>query len=86
MFISYIKDVIAYIISGYFSIKVSVIVNINIDVIICIGDKPMHSSGRILTTISPFLKEKLVQLSEKFGCSQAEVVRIALVKLWEEEK
>jgi len=44
------------------------------------------SNERILTTISPYLKEKLVQMSDKFGCSQAEVVRIALMKLWEEEK
>ena len=46
----------------------------------------MNKNERTITTLSPFLKEKLVQLSEKFGCSQAEVVRIALVKLWEEEK
>lgn len=31
-------------------------------------------SKRIITTLSPFLKEKLVQMSDKFGCSQAEVV------------
>ncbi|WP_440952223.1 hypothetical protein [Methanococcoides sp. FTZ1] len=43
-------------------------------------------SQRIITTLSPFLKEKLVQMSDKFGCSQAEVVRIALLKLWEAEK
>jgi hypothetical protein len=41
---------------------------------------------RIITTLSPFLKEKLVTMSNKFGCSQAEVVRIALMKLWETEK
>ncbi|NPE32031.1 hypothetical protein HNV12_29540 [Methanococcoides sp. SA1] len=44
------------------------------------------NSERILTTISPYLKEKLVQMSDRFGCSQAEVVRIALLKLWETEK
>jgi hypothetical protein len=43
-------------------------------------------SKRIITTPSPFLKEKLVQMSDKFGCSQAEVVRITLIKLWEAEK
>jgi len=42
--------------------------------------------GRFVLTLRPFMKGKLEQLSEKFGCSQAEVVRIALVKLWEEEK
>jgi hypothetical protein len=44
------------------------------------------SNERILTTVSPYLKEKLVQMAYKFGCSQAEVVRIALMKLWEAEK
>ncbi|WP_340818286.1 hypothetical protein [Methanolobus sp. WCC4] len=43
-------------------------------------------SERILTTLSPYLKEKLVLMSDYFGCSQAEVVRIALMKLWEAEK
>ncbi|MCK4529021.1 hypothetical protein KAW18_16775 [candidate division WOR-3 bacterium] len=43
-------------------------------------------SRRIITTLSPFIREKLVQMSDKFGCSQAEVVRIALIKLWEAEK
>jgi hypothetical protein len=36
--------------------------------------------------MAPYLKEKLELMSDKFGCSQAEVVRIALMKLWEEEK
>ncbi|WP_169818151.1 hypothetical protein [Methanohalophilus halophilus] len=46
----------------------------------------MNESERIITTLSPYLKETLVQLSDKFGCSQAEVIRIALLKLWEAEK
>ncbi|WP_198003785.1 hypothetical protein [Methanococcoides burtonii] len=44
------------------------------------------TSEKILTTISPYLKEKIVLMSDKFGCSQAEVVRIGLLKLWEAEK
>lgn len=46
----------------------------------------MKSKIRVLVTLSPYLKEKLVTLSEKFGCSQAEVVRTAILKLWEGEK
>jgi hypothetical protein len=46
----------------------------------------MHETKRILTTLSPYLKEKLEQMSNKFGCSQAEVVRMGLMKLWEAEK
>jgi predicted DNA-binding protein len=42
-------------------------------------------SKRIITTLSPYLKEKLEQLSNKFGCSQAEVVRMGIMKLWETE-
>jgi hypothetical protein len=44
------------------------------------------NSTRIIITISPYLKEKLELMSDFFGCSQAEVVRIALMKLWEEER
>jgi hypothetical protein len=43
-------------------------------------------SIRVIITFSPYLKEKLVQLSDKFGCSQAEVVRMSLIKIWEAEK
>ncbi|WP_406657362.1 hypothetical protein V7O62_02070 [Methanolobus sp. ZRKC2] len=46
----------------------------------------MSNNERILTTVSPYLKAKIVQMADKFGCSQAEVVRIALLKLWEGEK
>ncbi|MCD4821835.1 MAG: hypothetical protein K8R11_07170 [Methanococcoides sp.] len=46
----------------------------------------IKDTQRVLATLSPYLKEKLVQMSDKFGCSQAEVVRIALLKLWEAEK
>jgi hypothetical protein len=46
----------------------------------------MYDSMRINTTLSPYLKEKLELMSDYFGCSQAEVVRIALMKLWEAEK
>ncbi|WP_200896754.1 hypothetical protein [Methanosarcina sp. 2.H.A.1B.4] len=45
-----------------------------------------NTNERIITTLSPYLKEKLVKMSDKFGCSQAEVVRIALMKLWEAER
>jgi len=43
------------------------------------------NSTRTIATLSPYLKEKLEQLSKKLGCSQAEVVRVALLKLAEEE-
>ncbi|WP_407356409.1 hypothetical protein [Methanolobus sp. WCC5] len=38
-----------------------------------------------IATLSPYLKKKLEQLSDKLGCSQAEVVRVAILKLAEEE-
>ncbi|WP_281361397.1 hypothetical protein [Methanolobus zinderi] len=43
-------------------------------------------NSRTIATLSPYLKEKLELMSDYFGCSQAEVVRIALMKLWEAEK
>jgi hypothetical protein len=46
----------------------------------------MKSKTRIITTLAPYLKEKLEQYAEKFGCSQAEVIRTALIRLIEAEK
>lgn len=43
-------------------------------------------NDRKIVTLSPYLREKLELMSDCFGCSQAEVVRIALMKLWEAEK
>jgi len=43
-------------------------------------------NNRKIITMSPYLKEKLELMSDYFGCSQAEVVRIALMKLWEAEQ
>ncbi|WP_462273299.1 ribbon-helix-helix domain-containing protein [Methanohalophilus sp.] len=43
----------------------------------------MNSNTRTLVTLSPYLKEKLVQKAKEYGCSQAEVVRIALIRLME---
>jgi hypothetical protein len=36
--------------------------------------------------MAPYLKEKLELMSDKFGCSQAEVIRMGIMKLWEAEK
>jgi hypothetical protein len=44
------------------------------------------ASTRVCVTFSPYVKEKLELMSDYFCCSQAEVVRIALLKLWEAEQ
>ncbi|MBP1908440.1 hypothetical protein [Methanolobus bombayensis] len=46
----------------------------------------MTPRNRLTITLSPYYREKLELMSDFFGCSQAEVVRIALMKLWEEER
>lgn len=46
----------------------------------------MYQKERVLVTLSPYLKEKLVQMSDKFGCSQAEVMRTALIRMMEAER
>jgi hypothetical protein len=46
----------------------------------------MKTKTRLTTTLAPYLKEKLEQFAEKFGCSQAEVIRTALIRLMEVEK
>ncbi|WP_292372492.1 hypothetical protein [Methanosarcina sp. UBA411] len=46
----------------------------------------MKSKKRILVTISPYLKEKLAQKAKEFGCSQAEVMRTAFIRMMEADK
>ncbi|WP_292464321.1 hypothetical protein [Methanolobus sp.] len=48
--------------------------------------RKMSPINRLTITLSPYYREKLELMSDFFGCSQAEVVRIALMKLWEEER
>ncbi|WP_156146063.1 hypothetical protein [Methanococcoides methylutens] len=46
----------------------------------------MKKSERFIMTLPPYLKGKLEQLAEDYGCSQAEVLRAALIKLNEGPK
>jgi len=46
----------------------------------------MKDKNKMLLSLSPYLKEKVVEISEKYGCSQAEVLRMGLIRLMEEEK
>jgi len=36
---------------------------------------------RLILTMSPYLKGKVEELSEEYGCSQAEVIRMALIRM-----
>lgn len=47
--------------------------------------KKIQPSNRLTITLAPYFRDKLEQLSKKLRCSQAEVLRIALFKLAEEE-
>lgn len=60
--------------------------NIKHAVILVIGEEKMSPVNRLTITLAPYYREKLELMSDFFGCSQAEVVRIALMKLWEEER
>ncbi|MCA9460148.1 MAG: hypothetical protein KC550_06380 [Nanoarchaeota archaeon] len=42
--------------------------------------------NRFILTIPPYLKEKLVKLAKKKGCSQAEIVKLALHNLFRDEE
>jgi metal-responsive CopG/Arc/MetJ family transcriptional regulator len=46
----------------------------------------MTHKERLVISLSSYLKEKVESYSEKYGCSQAEVVRMALIRYLEEEK
>jgi hypothetical protein len=43
----------------------------------------MRQSKRLVITLSQRLKKKLEEKAEKNGCSQAEVIRFALMRLIE---
>jgi hypothetical protein len=46
----------------------------------------MTTKDRVLITLSPYLKEKLEQTAEEYGCSQAEVMRTAFIRMMEAER
>ncbi len=46
----------------------------------------MSSKIRMLVSLSSYLKEKVESYSEKYGCSQAEVVRMALIRYLGDEE
>jgi|GEM_PF-5644189 len=46
----------------------------------------MRKKPRFVFTINIHLKEKLSKIAQKQGCSQAEVLKIALVKYLEAER
>lgn len=46
----------------------------------------MNHKSRLIVSLSPYLKEKVVDISKKYGCSQAEILRMGLIRLMEEEK
>lgn len=46
----------------------------------------MQNKTRLLVSLSSYLKEKVETYSEKYGCSQAEVVRMALIRHLEDEQ
>jgi len=46
----------------------------------------MTKKPRLLVSLSPYLKEKLDEKSKEFGCSQAEVLRTAFIRLLEAER
>ncbi|MBP1908250.1 hypothetical protein [Methanolobus bombayensis] len=46
----------------------------------------MSGKARMIVSLSSYLKEKVESYSEKYGCSQAEVVRMALIRYLEDEE
>jgi metal-responsive CopG/Arc/MetJ family transcriptional regulator len=46
----------------------------------------MKKTQRIIITLSQHMKKKLEEKAEKNGCSQAEVIRYALIRLVETGK
>ncbi len=45
----------------------------------------MRKSTRIVFTLPLYLKEKLERIANDYGCSQSEILRLALVKKLEEK-
>ncbi|WP_169729124.1 hypothetical protein [Methanolobus tindarius] len=45
----------------------------------------MTPTNRLTITLAPYLREKLVKKAKEYGCSQAEVLRIAFIRLLEDD-
>jgi hypothetical protein len=46
----------------------------------------MAKKIRLLVSLPPYLKERLAQKAKEFGCSQAEVMRTAFIRVLEADK
>jgi len=46
----------------------------------------MNRTTRVIVSLSPYLKEKLMLKSDEYGCSQAEILRMGLIRLLEVER
>ncbi|WP_200896753.1 hypothetical protein [Methanosarcina sp. 2.H.A.1B.4] len=44
------------------------------------------TKDRVLITLSPYLKENLAQKAKEYGCSQAEVMRTAFIRMMKAER
>lgn len=46
----------------------------------------MNTKPRLIITLSPYLKAQIERLAQKRGCSQAEVLKTALIRMLESEE
>lgn len=47
---------------------------------------PKEKTNKMVISISPYLKAKIVETADRYGCSQAEVLRMAFIRMMEADR
>lgn len=45
-----------------------------------------EKTNKLVISLSPYLKAKIEETAERYGCSQAEVMRMAFIRMMEAER
>jgi hypothetical protein len=48
--------------------------------------KTIEKTNKLVVSLSPYLKAKIEETAERYGCSQAEVLRMAFIRMLEAER
>lgn len=46
----------------------------------------IEKTNKLVVSLSPYLKAKIEETAERYGCSQAEVLRMAFIRMLEAER
>lgn len=54
--------------------------------VILFSMRRIEKTNKLVVSLSPYLKAKIEETAERYGCSQAEVLRMAFIRMLEAER